>query len=1134
MPQKHPSKERAWGTRYDTLLSSPPSSPPSRSGQAVTSSPPSRSGQAVTSSPPSRSGQAVTSIPHSPISKHRPEEIVSPAPTAIKSDRPSHECSIFVGSLPSNIDVAELTTLLATHLSLFPEAKKVKVLRDTKGGPCGFVQCDDPASSARLLEVLQTTAPQQPFLGRQLRYESAHAHRTLFVSYRMPAQHAHRIAGLDSSSHADHFAVNFSAGLPNSMRVVRPRSAKYPTVIYNTEAQGYIANTSDWSDTDHAANVEDAFSHEGVLLAPLKFDAETMRKLALAFGPIEHFACYMTDSDEPEAHMDKAIFPYPHDAPRSPVMAPGMWEVKWERREDCVAALMTLGRVPHINITWAHRTVSSSSRNPDSRHASPIVSGSPHNFSFSRSKAQSRPYSQTSASLERSPTSLRIVTSPSMGLRMHSPDLNDWAPTYSSPPIRGPSLPVVGGNRKDITVDTVLPSDWSEGDFPPLHNIGHRGRGRQGSTAFASHWTADIAGPLDEVFNGNDRGVELSVPPTPEFSVSSITPNTPKTAHSFPQTPQSSMSMSFMGELSRNPLVQTPRKSGVFDLRDASTDNTNKECYPTTIWIGGLDIFSSNPWNEDKVRNLFEKYGDIEDLQFIRNASKASAAFAFVTYSDTEACSRAVAAENQRCYDGRPIRVHLREINPLPRSPWKYARGRGRPRIQGGNPHRLHFDASRGDRDGHISDYSPQASSERTFTHGPYGLPTKYPPTGQFPLTGDGSVGMNMPNTMDSKQPTPNGSKAADNATLPFDVFHDRPISATSSLSPPPSLATQVPAMIGPTTHYPMTNMNYYHHQPWIHTYPHTYPYMPFAPGYIGMPPPQVQQPLGAQDKAESNGGTGPGWVPTAPSYKACIIRRSFGYQSDGLRSLSDDRGQQTQTGMQPPVRPSGFIQGQHGMLVPVYPPEALNQHLSNTGHSHSSHIQQPPPLWSHYPHVQVSPYSYGYPPHLMALPPTQQVQNAAPGQYPTGGVWAPNPNAPPFPGQPHAQPQQLPTPPPYILPSVSSGSVGTTSSNSSSFCGTYSGGGQYRSESSYGSRPSPHGQRRQMQKDSHLGPNSSGYRNRGNNNRADPSHPNRTKYSIGTSHSFGEPFTHSQHHQMPLSTNNSFPAHLNAGGPPM
>ncbi|THH00669.1 hypothetical protein EW026_g1882 [Hermanssonia centrifuga] len=323
MPQKHPSKERAWGTRYDTLLSSPPSSPPSRPGQAV------------------------TSIPHSPISKHRPEEIVSPAPTAIKSDRPSHECSIFVGSLPSNIDVAELTTLLATHLSLFPEAKKVKVLRDTKGGPCGFVQCDDPASSARLLEVLQTTAPQQPFLGRQLRYESAHAHRTLFVSYRMPAQHAHRIAGLDSSSDADHFAVNFSAGLPNAMRVVRPRSAKYPTVIYNTEAQGYIANTSDWSDTDHATNVEDAFSHEGVLLAPLKFDAETMRKLALAFGPIEHFACYVTDSDdivpclsEPEAHMDKVIFPYPHDAPRSPVMAPGMWEVKWERREDCVAALM--------------------------------------------------------------------------------------------------------------------------------------------------------------------------------------------------------------------------------------------------------------------------------------------------------------------------------------------------------------------------------------------------------------------------------------------------------------------------------------------------------------------------------------------------------------------------------------------------------------------------------------------------------------------------------------------------------------------------------------------------------------------------------------------------------------------------
>jgi hypothetical protein len=33
-------------------------------------------------------------------------------------------------------------------------------------------------------------------------------------------------------------------------------------------------------------------------------------------------------------------YPPPHDAPRSPVMDAGCWEVKWDFRDDCVSALM--------------------------------------------------------------------------------------------------------------------------------------------------------------------------------------------------------------------------------------------------------------------------------------------------------------------------------------------------------------------------------------------------------------------------------------------------------------------------------------------------------------------------------------------------------------------------------------------------------------------------------------------------------------------------------------------------------------------------------------------------------------------------------------------------------------------------
>lgn len=70
--------------------------------------------------------------------------------------------------------------------------------------------------------------------------------------------------------------------------------------------------------------------------------------------------------------------PFPHNAPRSPIMDPLCWEIKWEHRDDCVSALMvisfstclplfdtsssmivqTLRRIPHLTVTWAHQPLS--------------------------------------------------------------------------------------------------------------------------------------------------------------------------------------------------------------------------------------------------------------------------------------------------------------------------------------------------------------------------------------------------------------------------------------------------------------------------------------------------------------------------------------------------------------------------------------------------------------------------------------------------------------------------------------------------------------------------------------------------------------------------------------------------------
>lgn len=39
---------------------------------------------------------------------------------------------------------------------------------------------------------------------------------------------------------------------------------------------------------------------------------------------------------------------------------------------------------------------------------------------------------------------------------------------------------------------------------------------------------------------------------------------------------------------------------------------------PTTIFVGGLEMFGPNAWDEGKVRTLFSKYGGIEAVKVIR------------------------------------------------------------------------------------------------------------------------------------------------------------------------------------------------------------------------------------------------------------------------------------------------------------------------------------------------------------------------------------------------------------------------------------------------------------------------------------------------------------------------------------
>lgn len=65
------------------------------------------------------------------------------------------------------------------------------------------------------------------------------------------------------------------------------------------------------------------------------------------------------------------------------------------------------------------------------------------------------------------------------------------------------------------------------------------------------------------------------------------------------------------------------------------------------------------------------------------------------------------------------------------------------------------------------------------------------------------------------------------------------------------------------------------------------------------------------------------------------------------------------QSHQQPPLRPTGFIQGQHGMLIPVYQPEALHQYMSSTDQTQpTSQGPAPPPHTSTWPQHAQYPFA--------------------------------------------------------------------------------------------------------------------------------------------------------------------------------
>ncbi|KAJ8597592.1 hypothetical protein M405DRAFT_389081 [Rhizopogon salebrosus TDB-379] len=937
----HRTQARTWGTRFDTLLSSP-----------------------------STQLDDANDIPQdSPLIAN--EACDDPK----KSDRTVHDASIFIGSLPTNIEHLELARMLSDHLSGHPEVQTVKVVRDSKGGTCAFIQCQDAETAATLITNLHSSAPKH-FMGRCLRYEPARALRTLIVSYRAPRQ-------FTPSSDIETGFGDFPDGnlveidLPWAMKLFRVPGVRHLSVLYNSEARAAAENEGILPLGDREADDSGAYFH------PLLYNAETLRKISTVFGGIEHFVPHEFESG------DQQEYPPPHDAPRSTEMDTGCWEIKWRHRDDCVSALITLRRVPHLTVTWAHH--------PVQRRQSIPVHGNHHHW-------QTQAISSTHAVPSRLPVPNRVSSDELDALVPHPTDVEKtassvslWGKLSNSNRAPTPLCDITWTSQNglfDMSTSPKRPRALSL-DQKPLgvdspgklfHLISkavpNQGTRRSWSDRMEAGDENSSLTPLPsmigiseisssppqvntqvdrEEFNDTDIGIHM----TPELGTSPVTPKMPG-----PLIPHTPTTGSYLGDIQSRSLPEFAA-GGIPPKREGPLD-------PNTIFVGGLDMYGPNSWDEERVRSLFSRYGDVEGVKVIRPVNKRSA-FAFVRFINKESSTRAISQEHNRIIDGRPIRVQLRDWNPQHRGIWK--------------PHRNHWPNSETNIVGRDSE--PSLVSRDDFRVDPSlqrlsMIATLEDRLQEFNVGEETVAKAGAPNVEQSEDKLdvscsplqPSASVADDAVTIKLgDVVSPPPTCVT-----PPGI-TQTPVTSASPLAYPMPTIGYYHPQGWVTGFP-PYPmqYMGAYPGYPLLPP-MSQSISPATDTHGTPSATPAPFIPPGAMYAPFIPYHPYPARTPVREQCQEQIPGPTQA----PLIPTGFIHGDQGILVPVYPPDALNQYMSGVqGEQASASPGTPPPHPTEPPNAWRPYLPPAFTPH-MSVPPATQHPGTVP--FPMMGPqgWLPN-----------------------------------------------------------------------------------------------------------------------------------------------
>ncbi|CAA7265950.1 unnamed protein product [Cyclocybe aegerita] len=849
----------------------------------------------------------------SPPSQGISPEDASPSPDTTmkaKDDKLPHDASVFVGSLPSNIDQGDLTRMLMEHLSEHTQIKNIKVVRDSKGGVCAFVQCENASSATALIQTLHSSAP-KPFLGRILRYEPARAFRTLLISYRTPT-HLARSVGPNGSSLVSFASQEVELEVPIAMRIWKHRNS---SILYNSEAS---------QAEEHHEMVDSDGLDSAIFLDTMKYDGETLHKLASYFGPLEMFCALPAEScedgsgDVENANPDYALYPAPHNARRSSGMATDCWEVKWEHRDDCVSALMTLRRVPHLTVTWAHQPASPTQATYPNYHHLPEAP----TYSF---HVQHGTFPQsTNAMLHtppRQPVETNAIYQADKGFSRHQgrPLAQPLSPLSSTTAARYHRSPEAG------TPFSRIPGSLS-----------HTEEGFATTTVSQKPWSSEDQEAPDEDQDLDSSGTvdvgaqELYIPQTPALDTSSITPLTP--GSQFPLTPTTG------GFDTSRDLTSKSFGEDIHNVTESRDPRSQREIDPTTLFVGGLEMFGPGAWDEEKVRKFFSRFGGLESVKVVRPLN-ACAAFAFVKFDNAESPARAVYEEHNRVYEGRAMRVQLRDCNP-PKNIWKYGRPRGKfHQNHHGPQRRFNF---RPPYDGQEKGLfrQPATGGNTMMANSNDGSDIHLSSLASALPSYEGSERNESPRGSETVITHSSTSDATKNPSNDPDAeqyreWYDEPVSPVQTPAPF-SLGSSVSAagVQLPAQTYPYLPGPYFPPPPWMHPYMHQAPYQ--VPCYTGYPvyPPSVASPQHiAQPSSPPSPDTG------GPATVAPHVWPAMGmYGSYVPYAVVSPRPQMVEQGLIPPVAtqaplmPTGFIQNEQGTLIPVYQPEALDQYMAGSG----------------------------------------------------------------------------------------------------------------------------------------------------------------------------------------------------------